>query len=138
MFSRQDDFPLDWDPITVICGKSTGFCTPTTAKASWSLFTVLMSSGSMMPLTPGMSKSAMVDQQSCAISWDVTTFLKRLGVIAQKLQILVLREKKMQTRAQGTKGCWYLVLPLAESKKKGSTCCWVFEFFVWECEVCYV
>jgi hypothetical protein len=34
MFSRQDDFPLDCDPITVIWGKSTGFCTPTTANAS--------------------------------------------------------------------------------------------------------
>jgi hypothetical protein len=90
MFSRQDDFPLDWDPITVICGKSTGFCTPTTAKASWSLFTVLMSSGSMMPLTPGSSKSAMVDQQSCAISLVRDDFAEETGVIAQKVQMLVL------------------------------------------------
>jgi hypothetical protein len=46
--------------MTVIWGKSTGFWTPTVAKASWSLLTVLISSGSMMPATPGMpSVSAM-------------------------------------------------------------------------------
>jgi hypothetical protein len=54
MFSRQDDFPLDCEPMTVIWGRSIGFWTPTVAKASWSLLTVLMSSGSMIPPTPGM------------------------------------------------------------------------------------
>jgi hypothetical protein len=60
IFSRQDDFPLDCEPITVICGRSTGFCTPTVAKASCSLLTVLMSSGSMMPVTPGRPRSDMM------------------------------------------------------------------------------
>lgn len=54
MFSRHDDFPLDWDPITVICGKSIGFSIPAVANVSWSLLMVLMSSGSMMPETPGI------------------------------------------------------------------------------------
>jgi hypothetical protein len=84
MFSRQDDFPLDWDPITVICGKSTGFCTPTTAKASWSLFTVLMSSGSMMPLTPGSSKSAMVDQQFVGDKLVRDDFAEETGGLLRK------------------------------------------------------
>lgn len=69
MFSRQEDLPLDCEPITVICGKSTGFCTPTVAKASWSLFTVLMSSGSMMPEIPGMSPSDIVGQSEIVRVW---------------------------------------------------------------------
>jgi hypothetical protein len=138
MFSRQDDFPLDWDPITVICGKSTGFCTPTTAKASWSLFTVLMSSGSMMPLTPGSSKSAMVDQQSCAISWYVTTLLKRLGDYYAEVADTRAEREKDANESTRNKRCWYLVLHSQSQKKRGLRVVGCLNFFVWECEVCYV
>lgn len=34
MFSKTELLPLDWEPITVICGKSTGLCTPTVKNAS--------------------------------------------------------------------------------------------------------
>jgi len=69
MFSRHDDLPLDCEPMTVIWGRSMGFWTPTVANASWSLLTVLMSSGSMMPPTPGMP--SISDMAVFKLCWQI-------------------------------------------------------------------
>lgn len=52
MFSSTELFPLDWEPITVIWGRSTGLWTPTVEKASWSLFTKLMLTWTLLITSP--------------------------------------------------------------------------------------